>query len=183
MANGSNSAEAIGGLAGLAAAWSSAPRGVSKGVTDLCEALEEFGECVRYLNTRRSKGAVLALDSEAAVQDAVYLIARPWIRDLVSESPSDKIGNRFSIADFTSRSLKLVLEAKFVRDKAHGKALSKELHDDIEVYRHIPHCETILFFVYDPDSNIPDQRELRRVIEQARVYEGRPLACKLIIKP
>jgi DpnII restriction endonuclease len=183
VVNGASSADAVGGLAGLAAAWPSAPRGISKGIAELCEALNEFGECVRYLNTRRSEGAILALNTEAAVQDALYLIVRPWIRDLVSESPSEKTANRFSLADFTSRSLRLVLEAKFVRDKPHGKALSKELHDDIEVYRHHPYCETIVFFVYDPDSHIPDQRELRRTIEHSRVYEGRSLTCTLIIKP
>jgi hypothetical protein len=82
-----------------------------------------------------------------------------------------------------SRSLRLVIEAKFIRDADHGKAISKELHDDIEVYRHHPYCDTILFFVYDPDSLIPDQRELRRTIEQSRAYDGRPLVCKLIVKP
>jgi len=76
-----------------------------------------------------------------------------------------------------------VVEAKFIRDADHGKGVSKELHDDIEVYRHNPHCDTIVFFIYDPNSLIPDQRELRRTIEQSRVYDGRPLACKLIVKP
>lgn len=99
-----------------------------------------------------------------------YLILRPWVRDLVPELPSEKTANRYSVADFTSRSLRLVLEAKFVRDKQHGKSLSKELRDDIEVYRHHPYCDTIVFFVYDPDSHIPDHRELRRTIEQSRVY-------------
>jgi hypothetical protein len=135
------------------------------------------------LNTRRNEGAILALDSEADVQDALYLILRPWVRDLIPETPTEKTGNRYTIRDFFSRSLRSVIEAKIVRDAAHGKAISKELHDDIEVYRHHPFCETIIFFVYDPDSLIPDQRELRRTIEQARSYDGVPLVCKLVIKP
>jgi hypothetical protein len=35
----------------------------------------------------------------------------------------------------------------------------------------------------DPDSLIPDQNELRRTIEQSRTYDGRPLKCRLIVKP
>lgn len=173
--------EIIGGLASLGTKrhFSS----TQQGFTDVCAALDEFNECVRYLRTRRSDGAVLKLDSEAAVQDAVYLILRPWIQDLVPESPTEKRGNRFTITDFFSRSLRLVIEAKYIRDKQHGKQIAKELHDDIEVYRHNALCDTILFFVYDPDSNIPDVRELRRTIEQARTYDGRPLVCRLIIKP
>jgi hypothetical protein len=172
----------IGGLAALASRrpLSSSTR---QRIIDICTALSEFNECVRYLNTRRSDGAILKLDSEAAVQDAIYLILRPWIQDLIPESPSDKAGNRFTIKDFFSRSLHLVIEAKFVRDKQHGKNISKELHDDIEVYRHHALCDTIVFFIYDPDSSIPDERELRRTIEQSRSYDGRPLVCRLIVKP
>jgi hypothetical protein len=176
-------AEMLGGLALLAGKSRSPSIGSSSTVGDVCAALGEFSECVRYLNTRRSSGAVLNLDSEAAVQDAVYLILRPWVPDLVSEAPSEKTGNRYTLSDFMSKALRLVIEIKFVRDKAHGKGIAKELHDDIEVYRHIPYCDTILFFVFDPDAHIPDERELRRTIEQSRVYDGRPLACSLIVKP
>ena len=173
----------IGGLASLAAAKPSASSAKGIGVADVCAALQEFNECVRYLNTRRSAGAVLQLDSEAAVQDALYLILRPWVPDLVPETPTEKTGNRFTVRDFMSGALRLVIEAKFVRDKQHGNNISKELHDDIEVYRHNHYCDTILFFIYDPDSNIPDERELRRTIEQSRVYDGLPLTRILIVKP
>lgn len=183
MAELSPAARMVGGLAQLAAqtATSGSSEGVS--VIDVCAALSEFNECVRYLNTRRSEGAILQLDSEAAVQDSLFLVLRPWIRDLVPETPTDRTGNRYSVRDFVSRSLRLIIEAKFVRDKQHGKSISKELHDDIEVYRHNPNCETVLFFVYDPDANIPDVRELQRTIEQSRVYDGRALKCILIVRP
>ncbi len=152
-------------------------------VDEVLVALGEFSEIVRYLNTRRSTGAILALDSEADVQDALYIILRPWVRDLVGETPTAKIANRFTIRDFVSRALRVVIEAKYVRDEAHGKSVSKELHDDIEVYRHNSVCDTIIFFIYDPNSLIPDGRELRRTIEEARSYGGRSLTCKLVIKP
>ena len=55
--------------------------------TDItCEAvvaaLNEFQECVRYLNTRRTGGAVLRLESEADVQDAIYLMLPRAVRPL-----------------------------------------------------------------------------------------------------
>jgi REase_DpnII-MboI len=176
-------ANVVGGLAMLSRPTVlAAERGLLT-INDVCTAIEEFSECVRYLNTRRSSGAVISLDSEADVQDVLYLILRPWVHDLVAETPTEKTGNRFAIRDFLSRSLRFVIEAKFVRDVAHGKLISSEIHDDIEVYRHNPYCECILFFIYDPDSLIPDQRELRRTIEQTRTYDGRPLTCRLIVKP
>ncbi|MEQ8635063.1 hypothetical protein [Gimesia maris] len=149
----------------------------------IISALNEFQECVRYLNTRRSTGAVLNLQSEADVQDAVYLMLRPWISDLISENPTGKVANRYSIKDFISASARTVIEIKFVRDSSHGKSISKEMHDDIEVYRHHYRCRTIVFFVYDPDSLIPDHQNLKNQIEEERVYAGKPLQCILIIKP
>lgn len=176
-------AQMVGELSSLATINPSAAARPGPTIIDVVSALDEFTECVRYLRTRRSTGAMLELGSEADVQDALFLILRPWVQDLTPEAPTDRIGNRYSIRDFRSRALRLVVEAKYVRDKQHGRSISKELHDDIEVYRHNEDCDTILFFIYDPDSNIPDERELRRTIEQSRMYDGRPLVCRLIVKP
>ncbi|MEY2521256.1 MAG: hypothetical protein QOF24_3015 [Verrucomicrobiota bacterium] len=146
-------------------------------------ALDEFMECVRYLNTRRSS-TVLTLDSEAAVQDAIYLMLRPWVLDLVPENPTERIAaSRYAIKDFVSRSVKAVIEAKFIRDAAHGKSITKELHDDIETYRSHQHCENLIFFIYDPDVLIPDKAALGRQIVTPRTYAGVPLTCYLIVKP
>src|SRR5277367_1635454 len=70
----------------------------------IVSALEQFMECVRYLNTRRSTGARLNLESEDDVQDAIYLMLRPWVTDLAYENPTDKVANRFAIKDFLSKS-------------------------------------------------------------------------------
>jgi hypothetical protein len=149
-------------------------------------ALQEFDACVRYLNTRRSAGAVINIQSEADVQDVLYLLLRPWIIDLAYESPADKSGNRYVIKDFSSAAGRFVVDAKYIRDKEHGRLISKELNDDIEMYRTHPRCDDLVFFVYDPDAFIPDQRALRVAIEIDRAYgKGgeRRLRCHLIVKP
>lgn len=146
-------------------------------------ALNSFTEIVRYLNTRRSTGAILDLTSEAAVQDALYLMLRPWILDLVPENPTDKIANRFTIKDFLSESGRFVIEAKFVRSADHGKQLAKEINDDIETYRYHPSCDDLVFFIYDPDGNIPDAAALERHVKTSRSYDGKVLRCHGIIKP
>jgi len=76
-----------------------------------------------------------------------------------------------------------LIEAKFVRDAAHGKQISKELHTDIETYRHHPNCDHLIFFIYDPDSLIPDVGALEREIRTNRVYDGRALYCHLVVRP
>ncbi len=149
-------------------------------------ALREFDACVRYLNTRRSAGAIINIQSEADVQDVLYLLLRPWIVDLVYESPGDKSANRYVIKDFSSGTGRFIVDAKYIRDKEHGRSISKELNDDIEMYRTHARCDDLIFFVYDPNSLIPDQRALREAIEIGRAYGSageKRLRCHLIVKP
>lgn len=178
-------ASALGKLASLSATVGVDARASSLGVAPLLVALREFDACVRYLNTRRSEGAVIKLESEANVQDVLYLLLRPWIVDLSYESPADKSANRYVIKDFASSAGRFVIDAKFIRDKAHGQGISKELYDDIENYRTHPRCDHLIFFLYDPNGLIPDQRALREAIEIERSYggTGRRLACYLVVKP
>jgi hypothetical protein len=181
-----STAVALGGLAALASASHAASASPTQGTASVLLALREFDACVRYLNTRRSAGAIINIQSEADVQDVLYLLLRPWVVDLSYESPADKSGNRYAIKDFSSGGSRLVVDAKYIRDRDHGRVISKELHDDIEMYRSHPNCDDLVFFVYDPDAFIPDQRALREQIEVERSYGGgggKRLRCHLIVKP
>ncbi len=146
-------------------------------------ALEQFQECIRYLNTRRSKGAIIDINAEDDVQDVLFLMLRPWVPDLLPENPTDRSASRYVIKDFLSKQLKTVIEAKFIRDKKHGKDISKELHDDIEMYRNHPDCLEIVFFIYDPDSLVPDAAGLKKQIQGVRNYDGRSLRVSCLVKP
>jgi hypothetical protein len=179
-------AEVIGSLAQMGSVINSQAVQTTTGIAATLLALREFDACVRYLNTRRSAGAVIDIQSEADVQDVLYLLLRPWVVDLTYESPSDKSANRYAIKDFSSIVGRFVIDAKYIRDKEHGRLISKELHDDIEMYRSHPHCDDLVFFVYDPDALIPDQRALRQAIEIDRAYGlhgEKQLRCHLIVKP
>lgn len=155
---------------------------VPVGSDHVVAALDEFMECVRYLNTRRSE-TTLALTSEGAVQDAVFLMLRPWIRDLIPENPTDRVASRYTIKDFVSLESRCIIEVKYVRDREHGRSISREMHDDIETYRHDARCDSLVFFVFDPDVHIPDRSALKRQIETDRTYAGRSLYCRLVLKP
>jgi REase_DpnII-MboI len=181
----SATANTLGGLAALSANLQAVSSLPTPGVAPVLLAMQEFDACIRYLNTRRSAGAIINIESEADVQDVLYLLLRPWIIDLNYESPADKTANRFAIKDFASPSGRFVIDAKYIRNKDHGKNISKELHDDIEMYRTHPRCDDLIFFVYDPNLFIPDQRALRGAIEVARFYgdgSEKRLNCHLIVK-
>jgi hypothetical protein len=183
--NHSAIAHALGKLAALGKNLGTGSSVATPGVAPVLLAMREFDACIRYLNTRRSAGAIINIESEADVQDVLYLLLRPWIIDLAYESPADKTANRFVIKDFASASGRFVIDAKYIRDKDHGKNISKELHDDIEMYRAHPRCDDLIFFVYDPNLFIPDQRALGEAIEVQRFYGvggEKRLNCHLIVK-
>lgn len=167
---------------GLATAKATTPK-LESPIARVLAALDSFGECVRYLNTRRSKGAILQFSSEADVQDTIYLMLRPWILDLTPENPNEKVANTYSIKDFSSRANRFVIEAKFVRSKEHGKSIVGELNDDIETYRYHPHCDDLVFFIYDPDNFIPDSLALSTHLMSSRIYGSKALRCHAVIKP
>ncbi len=153
------------------------------GVVSVLARLNSFTEIVRYLNNRRSKGAILEMTSEAAVQDVLFVMLRPWVLDLVYENPNDKVAGSFSIKDFVSHSGKFVVEAKYIRSADHGKRISSELNDDIENYRYHRSCDDLIFFIYDPDGYIPDAAAVERHLSSNRVYDGKILRCHAVIKP
>jgi hypothetical protein len=178
--------EFLSGIENLSSKYKTAPAAILPTrieVSRVIGALKSFGECVRYLNTRRTGGALLNLDSEAAVQDALYLMLRPWIADLIYENPTDRIANRFAIKDFVSKANRLVIEAKYIRNADHGKSIVKELNDDIETYRYHPSCDDLVFFIYDPDGLIPDGAALERHLSCDRRYDEKVLRCHTVIKP
>jgi hypothetical protein len=150
-------------------------------IESVVTALNSFDEIVRYLNTRRSK-PVLEIGSEAAVQNVIYMMLRPWIPDLVPEDPNGKVANRFTIKDFWSRAGRFVIEAKYVRDAAHGKRLAEEINDDIENYRKHPYCDDLVFVIYDPDKVIPDANAIMSHLRDGRSYDGKELRCHGVIK-
>lgn len=181
----SNVASTLGDLAALSFALHGSGDVPTPSVASVLLAMREFDACIRYLNTRRSAGAVINIESEADVQDVLYLILRPWVIDLAYESPGDKSANRFVIKDFSSASGRFVIDAKYIRDKDHGRNISKELHDDIEMYRNHPRCDDLIFFVHDPNFFIPDQRALTTQIQVTRFYGAhgeQRLNCHLVIK-
>jgi len=142
--------------------------------------LDGFEDCLRYLKSRRRP--LLGISDEYQLQDFLFLMLKGSIQDLTPENPTDRVASRFSSQDFLSKSLALVVEAKFIRDKKHGRSVTRELHDDIEMYRTHPSCSTLVFFLYDPQKFIPSVDALRRHIEGERRYEGKVLTVRCLVK-
>lgn len=148
--------------------------------------LDFFIDNVSYLNSRRSKGGLFLVKNEADVQDLLYVMLKPSFPNLTFEDPSHKVAASYPIKDLYFPLSKMVLEAKYIDVSKDVKQIEKQLHDDIMKYSATADCETIIFFIYDPNYSIPDRRNFIQKMSQEKgkfMRDGREVIITTIIKP
>jgi hypothetical protein len=136
--------------------------GAAPTLEQLVEALNGFPTLVGYLNGRRPSGGPIVIQSEADVQDLIYIGLKLRFPDMVYEEPTKKGPAGYSVGDFSVPSLRLILEVKFVGAKQDVKTKANEISEDIWKYITQTDCERIVFFVYDPYLLIPDRANYAR---------------------
>lgn len=73
------------------------------------------------LSNRRKGAQTLSFDSEWDVQDLLHALLRPWVADIRPEEFTPSYAGTSTRIDFLLPKYSLVLELKYVRDRAHGK--------------------------------------------------------------
>lgn len=149
---------------------------VSEPLEPLFNVLELFPTLVGYLKGRRPSGSVFEIESEADVQDLLYVALKPAFPEMVYEEPTKKGAAGYSIGDFSIESLKLILEVKYVVSREDVKAKAREISEDIWKYADQTDCENVIFFVYDPRTLIPDRVNFAASFRRWRVSSGRAAA-------
>jgi len=150
-------------------------------VQEVLQFLSAFPDCAGYSQNRRGL-PILDLADEARLQDLLYFILKPAIPDLVPEQPVAGHTRQYAIQDFRSCALKLVLEAKRVRDKAHGRSIKNELHNDIGEYKLDLLCENLIFFVYDPETFVESPSGLVKSVEGTHIHNERKMRVHCIVQ-
>ena len=103
--------------------------------------------------THRRKGTQpLQFSSEYDVQDLLHALMRPWVGDIRPEEFTPSYAGTSTRMDFLLPKHGVVIELKFVRDRAHGTKIGDELIVDIEHYRRHPDCRELWCVVYDPNQ-------------------------------
>ncbi|MEK7625520.1 MAG: hypothetical protein AAB467_04195 [Patescibacteria group bacterium] len=148
--------------------------------------LECFGDNFAYLNSRRLKGSVMTINSEADVQDLLFVMLKPSFPTLTFEDPGAKAAASFAIKDLYFPLSKTVLEAKYVYESKDVKSVEKQLHDDIMKYSANLDCEAIIFFIFDPNFSLSDRRTFVQKMTQTKgqfMRDGREITITTIIRP
>lgn len=133
------------------------------------------------LSHRRKGAQVLTFESEWDVQDLLHALLRPWVSDIRPEEFTPSYAGSSTRMDFLLSKYSLVLELKYVRDRAHGRKIGDELIIDIEHYRRHPKCDKLWCVIYDPNNMITNSEGLKTDIEGERTTPDGKLIVKVLI--
>lgn len=152
-----------------------------KHVDDVLKLLHSFPDCAGYSTNRRGQ-AILSLADENGVQDILYFMLKPSIPDLVPETPVSGSTRQYTIQDFRSPLLRVVIEAKRTRSKSHGRSIKAEINDDVGNYKNDLFCNYLIFFIYDPETHIESISGLQTAIEGEHSHNGRMLRVHCVVQ-
>ena len=132
--------------------------------------------------THRRKGTqALVFSNEYDVQDLLHALLRPWVADIRPEEFTPSYAGSSTRMDFLLPAHKLVVELKFVRDRAHAKKIGDELIVDIEHYRKHPDCQALWCVVYDPDHYLTNAEGLCSDLSGRRSSQDVELETKVFV--
>jgi hypothetical protein len=132
--------------------------------------------------THRRKGAQpILFSNEYDVQDLLHALLRPWVSDIRPEEFTPSYAGSSTRMDFLLPAHSLVIELKFVRDRAHAKQIGNELIIDIEHYRRHPDCRSLWCVVFDPENLLTNAEGLHADLEGKRTTKDGELLTKVLV--
>ncbi len=123
--------------------------------------LDRFPDIVSRWKYRRKNKENFEIVDEYDIQDIVYTMLKGSFPTLQYENPNQKSGITSSISDFTIDELRLFIETKYINDKEDGKRIQEECKKDLVSYSKQESCNTIIFFIYDPNHCIDNRDAFR----------------------
>lgn len=111
---------------------------------------------------------------------------KPLFPDLTYEDPTPKGAASFAIKDLYVPSVKAIIEAKFIYDRAGVKKVETEINDDILKYTAHPGCERLVFYVYDVGPFVADRPNFERHLSKPLgelIHKGRSVEVLTLVRP
>jgi hypothetical protein len=117
-----------------------------------------FHKVAQQLEKRHKNNGIpretLEITDEYDVQDLLHSLLRLYFDDISAEITVPGGASGHTIVDFLLKSEKTAIEVKKTRKGLSNVELRKQLNDDIPTYERHPDCNTLIFFIYDPENII-----------------------------
>ena len=146
--------------------------------------LEKFTSASKSLTERRRGKTTLEIEDEYDMQDILHVILKPFFPALkLEEVISGNDSEKFLKIDFLISSIKVGIECKCIRDKAHANVITKEINDDIQTYHKHQDCNNLIIFIYDKKLLITNPDVLEQQYSKTQSFADKKLEINLLIRP
>lgn len=125
-----------------------------KPIEALQQMFSKFHAIAVRLRNRHNNRPTLDVSNEYDVQDLLSALLVLQFDDIRPEEWTPSYAGKSARMDFLLKNVKIVVEAKMTRQGLSDKEIGDQLIVDIARYKVHPDCDTLVCFIYDPDSRI-----------------------------
>lgn len=111
-----------------------------------------FHESVLSMKNHPHKGAVLGINNEWDCQYLFRAILAAYISDVRDEEWNPSVAGSSARCEFYLKTLRTMVELKYVRKAGDAKKIKTELATDLLDYGKNPHVDYVICLVYDPSQ-------------------------------
>lgn len=146
-------------------------------ITQICSNFAKFDRSIQHRHANRP---TITISDEHDLQNALEAILRLFVKDIRPEDyvPSYAAGR--SRVDFHLPEHGIIIETKMASTTLLDKDIGDQLIVDFQHYKALPHCNHLICFVYDKDSNLRNPHALISDLER---MSDSDLKMTVIISP
>jgi hypothetical protein len=123
--------------------------------------LRRFHLVARQLERRHADRNTIEVTDEYDVQDILHALLKIFFSDIRPEEWTPSYAGGSGRVDFLLKLERIVIEVKKTRKSLSIKQIGEQLIVDIDRYKNVPDCDTLICFVYDPEGLISNPTGLK----------------------
>ena len=150
---------------------------VEEVITQICSNFAKFDRSIQH---RYASRPTITITDEHDLQNALEAILRLFVKDIRPEDYVPSYAAGCSRVDFHLPEYGIIIETKMASATLKDKDVGDQLIIDFQHYKALPHCNHLICFVYDKDSNL---RNPHALISDLEKMSDSDLKMTVIISP
>lgn len=146
------------------------------------QIVNAFPVVERLLKNRGHQRPPFLVGNEYDFQDLLFALLRSVFEDAQREEWTPKQAGSAKRIDMVIPSAEAVIETKFIRDRAHGKAVADELRIDFESYHGHQHCRNLVAVCLDPAGHILDPTQFEAELSGLRKKDQHEFNVTVLVR-
>jgi hypothetical protein len=133
----------------------------------LFAVFNKFHLAAKRLQSRRKDKKPFLIEDEYDVQDLLKVLLTPFFKEIRPEEPQASVAGSYTKMDFVLNGIRTAIETKFVHARNQEKKISDEIFSDIAHCKKNGECKRIIFFIYDPETQLLTSTFKKDIEEQS----------------